>query len=253
MVQKFIIQENHPKLLLFFAGWACDETPFRQYQPLNMDYMICYDYRNLDFDYSILDRYEYVNVVSWSMGVWAGAYVLKQYKPIKGITIAYNGTYFPIHDQLGIPIKVFEGTLQQLTPATLQKFMRRMCGHTPAYKEFMEITPRRNFHEIHEELQKVKDKYCEDSGIQWDKTGHPEEENESRLMSYIEQYGWNYDILAMGYDDAIFPAENLQRCLSEAHLICYEDSPHYDADVFKILLEDLWKMPGDEFFTYIMK
>ena len=57
MKQVYIINENHPQLLLFFAGWAADETPFKQYRPKNMDYMICYDYRTLDFDYSIFDRY----------------------------------------------------------------------------------------------------------------------------------------------------------------------------------------------------
>ena len=56
MKQVYIINENHPQLLLFFAGWAADETPFKQYRPKDMDYMICYDYRTLDFDYSIFDR-----------------------------------------------------------------------------------------------------------------------------------------------------------------------------------------------------
>ena len=66
MKQVYIINENHPQLLLFFAGWAADETPFKQYRPKNMDYMICYDYRTLDFDYSIFDRYRQVNVVAAS-------------------------------------------------------------------------------------------------------------------------------------------------------------------------------------------
>ena len=63
MKQVYIIHENHPKLLLLFAGWAADETPFKQYLPKGMDYMICYDYRTLDFDKSIFDRYRQINVV----------------------------------------------------------------------------------------------------------------------------------------------------------------------------------------------
>ena len=57
MKQVYIVHENHPKLLLLFAGWAADETPFKQYRPKGMDYMVCYDYRTLDFDKSIFDRY----------------------------------------------------------------------------------------------------------------------------------------------------------------------------------------------------
>ena len=53
MKQVYIVHENHPKLLLLFAGWAADETPFKQYRPKGMDYMVCYDYRTLDFDKSI--------------------------------------------------------------------------------------------------------------------------------------------------------------------------------------------------------
>ena len=68
MKQVYIIKKNNPKLLLFFAGWAADETPFKQYCPQGMDYMICYDYRTLDFDTSILEQYRQVNVVAWSMG-----------------------------------------------------------------------------------------------------------------------------------------------------------------------------------------
>ena len=58
MKQVYIVHENHPKLLLLFAGWAADETPFKQYRPKGMDYMVCYDYRTLDFDKSIFDRYQ---------------------------------------------------------------------------------------------------------------------------------------------------------------------------------------------------
>ena len=50
MKQLYLIHEHHPRLLLFFAGWAADETPFRHYRPQGMDYQICYDYRTLDFD-----------------------------------------------------------------------------------------------------------------------------------------------------------------------------------------------------------
>ena len=41
MKQVYIIKKNNPKLLLVFAGWAADETPFKQYCPQGMDYMIC--------------------------------------------------------------------------------------------------------------------------------------------------------------------------------------------------------------------
>lgn len=80
MKQVYIVHENHPKLLLLFAGWAADETPFKQYRPKGMDYMVCYDYRTLDFDKSIFDRYqrECGNLVHGSVGRFSHT---QQYPP----------------------------------------------------------------------------------------------------------------------------------------------------------------------------
>ena len=62
--------------LLFFAGWGMDETPFMHNLPPNKDLIICYDYRSLDFDSTLLSTYEGIYVVAWSMGVWAASQVL---------------------------------------------------------------------------------------------------------------------------------------------------------------------------------
>ena len=53
MKQHFIIKNNQKHLLLFFAGWGMDETPFLQIHPTDKDWMICYDYRSLEFDADI--------------------------------------------------------------------------------------------------------------------------------------------------------------------------------------------------------
>lgn len=81
-----------------------------------MDYMICYDYRTLDFDYSIFDRYRQVNVVAWSMGVWMGSLILSQVPRDKVFSLAFNGTTYPIDNLEGIPVKTFQATLDGLTP-----------------------------------------------------------------------------------------------------------------------------------------
>ena len=73
MKQSYIIHEHHPRLLLFFAGWGADETPFKMYRPVASDFMVCYDYRTLDFDASGLEEYREINLIGWSMGVWAAS------------------------------------------------------------------------------------------------------------------------------------------------------------------------------------
>ena len=70
--------QEPPRLLLFFAGWGMDEHPFLQYAPQDSDFMICYDYRTLDFDTSPLTGYTVIDVVAWSMGGWAASQVLSK-------------------------------------------------------------------------------------------------------------------------------------------------------------------------------
>ena len=111
MKQEYIINENHPKLLLFFAGWAADETPFKQYHPKDTDYMICYDYRTPDFDTSVFDRYRQINVVAWSMGVWAGSLILSQVPREKIFSIAFNGSTSSIDILEGIPVLSYQSSL----------------------------------------------------------------------------------------------------------------------------------------------
>ena len=79
MKQTFIIRNNEKHLLLFFAGWGMDETPFRHIHPAECDWMICYDYRSLEFDTTLIQAYSKITLIAWSMGVWAASQVMKQY------------------------------------------------------------------------------------------------------------------------------------------------------------------------------
>lgn len=233
MKQVYLIHEGHPCLLLFFAGWAADATPFRSYRPEGMDYMIVYDYRSLDFDLSALDRYQAVHVLGWSMGVWAAARVLsslsRQQRRCIASTTACGGTTRPIDNREGIPEALFEGTLNGLTPVTLQKFLRRMCGSSAAYKAFMQVTPRRDFEEIREELRLIRVYY--------------EAERTEAEAGGLSLPGRTYDRAYIGSRDAIFPPENMTAHFTEAG--CPEvrtvDCAHYDEPLFRYLLEERWK------------
>ncbi|MDR1004937.1 MAG: DUF452 family protein [Prevotellaceae bacterium] len=194
MKQVFIVQENHPALLLFFAGWGADETPFKAYRPQQADYMVCYDYRTTDFDASLLAGYTTMDVVGWSMGVWAASQVIGRLLaggtalPRCRMCRAVNGTPFPVDDGLGIPKEIYRGTLEGLSGASLNKFLRRMCGSADAYREFLAVTPRRPLEELREELIAI--------------------EEAARATSLPENI-WNTALV--GGSDRIIPPENQQR------------------------------------------
>ena len=219
-----LIQEGHSRLLLFFAGWAADATPFRQYRPQLMDYAVVYDYRDLRFDPSFMDRYSEVHVLGWSMGVWAAGRVLASLTAEQRArivtTTAFAGSQQPIDDHEGIPTATFDATLRGLTPAGLQKFLRRMCGSSTAYRTFMEVTPRRDFGEIHEELRRI---------------GEQVEAGEQSVT-------WTYDRAYIGTNDLIFPAANLQthyRAMGCPEVLTM-DCAHYDESLFRYLLQERW-------------
>ena len=99
MKQHFIIKNNSKRLLLFFAGWGMDETPFLQIRPTDTDWMVCYDYRSLEFDTDLLQEYSEIRLIAWSMGVWVASQLMKQYPSLPiSHSIAINGTPYPIHE-----------------------------------------------------------------------------------------------------------------------------------------------------------
>lgn len=241
MKQVYIIHENHPRLLLFFAGWAADETPFKQYCPKDMDYMICYDYRTLDFDASLLERYRLVSVVAWSMGVWAATIALSSVPKKKLFSIAFNGSTSPISDNDGIPQKIFQATFDGLTPASLQKFMRRMCHDSNAYKDFLKISPHRDFNEIKEELKLIEEQYGKLTEMSTD-------ENDE-----CSEYDYDYDYAIISRNDRIFPLANLKINYDylEYDRVIIADCAHYDEPMFRFLLQDMWAMPVDDFLSHL--
>lgn len=157
MRQTYLIKENHPFLLLFFAGWGMDENPFRKYTPEGCDFMICYDYRTLEFDHTLIEGYTSVHLVAWSMGVWAASQVFGNNPGSIAYSIAVNGTPFPVHEEKGIAPAIFYGTLDGLNEQTLHRFFRRMCGSSAEMDSFEKTAPRRNLNELRDELKCIGD------------------------------------------------------------------------------------------------
>lgn len=172
MKQHFIIKNNQKHLLLFFAGWGMDATPFLTIHPANKDWMICYDYRSLTFDASLLETYSQITLIAWSMGVWAASQLIKQYPHLPvSQNIAINGTLYPIHETKGVAPSIFDGTFQGLNEQTLQKFQRRMCGSIADYKAFQTVSPQRPVEELKEELAAIQQQYLSlpPSDFKWQK------------------------------------------------------------------------------------
>lgn len=209
MKQVFLKQEGNSRLLLFFAGWGADEHLFGSSVAEGYDCMICYDYTSPGFIASWLEAYDSIRLLGWSMGVWAAGEALSSYTLPYEKKIAINGTPFPISDTKGIPIVVFEGTLDGLSADTLAKFRRRMCGSAGALQGFMQHQPQRSLENLRGELAALKQR-IEARGDM----GYPLE----------------WDEALIGDKDRIFSPANQERAWEEASVpVRHFEGAHYDA------------------------
>ena len=215
MRQLFLKREGASCLMLFFAGWGMDDTPFRHWNPA-FDLMLVYDYTDLNFDASCLADYSCVRVVAWSMGVWAADRVMGRERrhPLVRCT-AVNGTLSPLDACRGIDPAIFTATSRHLNLSSLKKFYRRMCGSAAASEDFEILAPQRNIGSLRLELQALERFCLLNSGkpeLRWEK-------------AYV------------GMRDRIFSPDNQLRAWQEIEGVDVRrvDSAHYD----KVLLDRL--------------
>lgn len=227
MKQTFLTRSHSSSsLLLFFGGWGSEPCMFSSCRSdAGTDILLCWDYTDMDFDPALIGGYDSITVMAWSMGVWAAGHTL----PGLGLTIsrkiAVCGTPFPIDDGKGIPVRIFEGTLDSLTDRTLEKFRRRMCGSNEALAALKETGIKRDTAGLKDELAAIKDSVYMDmkagnipSGLTWDRA-------------------------IAGKNDMIFPAENQIRAWKSLNVPVIEtESAHYDALLINGLpnMKEIW-------------
>lgn len=227
MRQTFIKHStSSTSLILFFSGWGSEPCMFRSCMPEEgTDMLMCWDYRNMDFDPSFTGNYSKITVMAWSMGVWAAGHALSGLElPITG-KVAVCGTPFPIDDSKGIPVRIFDGTLENLTDRTLAKFQRRMCGSGEALAALKETGIQRDTVGMKEELAAIRDFVHADekagsipSGLAWDRA-------------------------IAGNNDMIFPAENQNRAWESLNVpVIRTESAHFDANLLNSLpnMKEIW-------------
>ncbi len=164
--------ESSP-LLLFFAGWGVDDTPFRAITSDKYDVVVVYDYRSFEDGISLLDSilesYNSVVIAAWSMGVWAAAesfdLLAKHSYKIESAT-AINGTLEPINSLYGNAPEVFRGTLKN-HPEGLPRFNLRMCGSKSAFDIYSLVQPSRSGDEQRDELAAIGEQVRRVDSIRW--------------------------------------------------------------------------------------
>jgi pimeloyl-[acyl-carrier protein] methyl ester esterase len=164
-------RDKNDQLVIVYGGWGTDENVFIPLCNDDFDFILFYNY---SADEALvlpeMKTYTRISLIGWSLGVWAAEYLLPKTGIKPDITIAVNGTPVPADDQFGIPLHVFEGTLNNITEENMEKFYLRMFGDKRTYKLNKDRIPSRTVKSLHDELRWLYNRIMEQKapGFRWD-------------------------------------------------------------------------------------
>lgn len=214
MKQCFLKKTDKKSLDLVFLGYGQDEKPFQYLQDITKNSVaLVYDYTDRDFDPSLYYEFEDINLITWSMGVMAAPKVLNKYDLLKKVSFstAINGTLEGIDNKLGIPLSMWQSTIDALDETNAVKFYRRMCTNLKAFNEYMETRPARSVESLKAELEAL---------IPFSKE------------PLVEDFA--YTIAHIGMKDRIFsPANVLASCKLHQIDVVKSENGHYSKDDFE--------------------
>ncbi|MFO7755040.1 MAG: DUF452 family protein [Bacteroidales bacterium] len=200
-------REDNKRLIILFGGWGIDRNAFIPLCTDDHDFILYYNY-SADEPLVLPDRktYDKVILIGWSLGVWAAEYMSGSMNLDPDLKIAVNGTPVPADNKYGIPLEIFEGTLENIDEAGMDKFNIRMFGGKTVLDRNTEKLSRRSISSYGSELRWLYNRMME----------NPD-----------KRYNW--DIALSSTNDRIFPAENQinywKKREETKHLIM--DLPHY--------------------------
>lgn len=148
--------QNNKNLIVFFAGWSFDETPFKFLDCNGYDVLMVYDYNEIKHleIFQQINQYEKKILITWSMGVFA-AYILKDLFKDFDYKIAINGTVTPVNNEFGIPIKMFELTLKHAEVGLAGKFYKNVFKTNEEFEKYIKYPVQRSIENRVSELENL--------------------------------------------------------------------------------------------------
>jgi pimeloyl-[acyl-carrier protein] methyl ester esterase len=164
-------REKNKHLVVLYGDWGTDENIFTPLCNDEFDFILFYNYSS---DEALvlpeMKTYEKITLIGWSLGVWAAEYISPKTGIKPDVTIAVNGTPMPADDNWGVPLDVFEGTLNNITRENVGKFYLRMFGNKKTYDSNLERIPHRTIKSLNDELRWLYNRIMEPkkTGFVWD-------------------------------------------------------------------------------------
>lgn len=182
-MKQHFIDKKSDKLILFFAGWGCDEYEFEHLET-DCDVLIFYDYTDLKYNFDF-SKYKKIDMLSFSAGVFVGSIFKHDFKINQ--KIAMDGNPYLFDEKLGLS-KSMQEYLYNITEDECEDFAKNYLVKTA--EEY------NNFHPAKRTLESCR--------IEFDalKTIYEQEFNNIHDT---------YDIAIIGEDDPIFDVEEQKK------------------------------------------
>jgi len=164
-------REKNEDLIVLYGSWGTDEKLFTPLCTDDFDFLLFYNY---SADEALVlpetKTYKSITLIGWSLGVWAAEYLSHRTGIKPDLTIAVNGTPVPADNRYGIPLNIFEGTLNNITEEHMDKFYLRMFGDKKTYLRNAARVPHRTIKSLNDELRWLYNRIMEQSepGFRWD-------------------------------------------------------------------------------------
>lgn len=202
MKYKWLNKKNNKNLIVFFNGWGMDEKVIEHLCFDDFDVLTFYDYTSLEIASFDFTSYENKVLVAWSMGVYVCNYLYELFKNFDKF-IAINGTQKPIDDVYGIPVMVYNLTVDNFNELSCSKFMKKIST-TVDLKGYSS----RTIDELKQELISIRD---------------------LKVEKYLQ-----FDKAILSTKDRIFPFKNMQKYWLEKNVKIEEiEKAHYIFDEYK--------------------
>lgn len=217
-------REANSELIIVFGGWGTDQNAFLPLICEDQDLILYYNY-SADEPLILPDPkiYKSVTMIGWSLGIWAAEHLAGKMDLKPDLSIAVNGTPYPADDLYGIPLDIFEGTLNKLTDKAWEKFNLRIFGDKKTLDMYRDRTSQRSLESLREELRWMY----------------------NRIME-THELNYNWTIAVASPDDRIFPFKNVHEFWSKRSTtkLLTIDMPHYPFfkwDNFRQMVDELKK------------
>ena len=150
--------QNHRSddLIVFFAGWGCDENQFVNLHD-RQDVLILYDYQNLDlnFDFS---KYQNIDVIAYSAGVFVASVFENKLSNVR-TRVAVCGNPYLFDEILGISQENID-VFKNITLDNYLEFRRKyMAFSDEEFEEYNKLQSLRTIESCANELEALKNLY----------------------------------------------------------------------------------------------